>query len=304
MTYTLAAFYRFTPIADITALRARLLAQFKQLDLCGSLLIAPEGVNGTLAGSKEAIDQLCDLMANTVGLSHQQIKFSHAPEKPFNRLKVRLKRELITFKQPEADPTKRCGTYVAPKDWNDLIRDPDVVVVDTRNIYETMIGTFDKAHDPKIEKFTDFATYVREKLNPAKDKKIAMYCTGGIRCEKASAFMLTEGFDQVYHLQGGILKYLEDVPAEQSLWRGDCYVFDRRVAVGHGLSTGRYSICFCCGYPLAESDTKHAQYEEGVSCGHCFSTTNVAEKAKFRARHQQMTAGDDLIHQQVDLNID
>lgn len=287
--YHVAALYRFTPIANPADLRARLLPEFSRLGICGSLLIATEGVNGTLAAaSMDALEAMLDCLGCEVGLVREDAKFSHAPEKPFNRLKIRLKKELITFNQPAADPNKLCGTYVAPKDWNSLISDPEVVVLDTRNVYETVIGTFARAQDPQIEKFTDFATYVRETLDPAKHKKIAMYCTGGIRCEKASAFMLAEGFEEVYHLKGGILKYLEDVPREQSLWNGECYVFDRRMAVGHGLETGNYSMCFCCGYPLSAQDKEHAHYEDGVSCAYCYALSSPKDKARFRTRHQQM----------------
>ena len=290
MTYTVAALYRFTPVAMPADLRTRLLPEFARLGICGSLLVATEGVNGTLAAATEdAINAMLDLLNREVGIIRDDVKFSTAPEKPFNRLKIRLKKELITFQQPAADPTKICGTYVAPKDWNNLISDPEVVVLDTRNVYETIIGTFDKAQDPHIEKFTDFAGYVRENLDPKKHKKIAMYCTGGIRCEKASAFMMSEGFEEVYHLKGGILKYLEEVPAEQSKWNGECYVFDRRMAVGHGLTTGNYSMCFCCGYPLAVEDKAHPHFEDGVSCAHCHDKSSEADKVRFRARHRQLT---------------
>lgn len=290
MIYTVAALYRFVSIQDVAALRALLKDEFAKLDLCGTLLIAPEGINGTLAGSTAAIEAMLDLLNLHTGLTRDEVKFSQAPEKPFQRLKVRPKQEIITFKQPQADPNKVCGTYVAPQDWNDLISAPDVTVLDTRNIYETLIGSFEGAALPPIEQFTDFAAYVRANLDPAKNKKIAMFCTGGIRCEKASAFMRSEGFEEVYHLKGGILKYLEEVPAEKSKWHGECYVFDRRVAVGQGLTTGRYTMCFCCGYAVSDADKTHPHYEEGVSCAHCFASTSEDDKARFRARHQHMTA--------------
>ncbi len=292
MLYTVAALYRFTPVQDIVALRDVLLPAFTALDLCGSLLIAPEGINGTLAGSASAIEELLRLLNVHTGLLREDVKFSQADEKPFNKLKIRLKREIVTFKQPAADPTKIVGTYVAPQDWNALIDQPDVVVLDTRNKYETMIGTFAKAQAPNIDVFTEFADYVRTHLDPARDKKIAMFCTGGIRCEKASAFMRAEGFEEVYHLKGGILKYLEEIPPEQSQWNGECYVFDRRIAVGHGLTTGRYAMCFNCGYPLADNDRAHVQFEEGVSCAHCFAATSAEDKARYRMRQQQMGTQD------------
>ncbi len=293
MQYKVAALYQFTPIADCAALRDRLRDAFAPLDLCGTLLLAPEGINGTLAGSASAIGGMLAVLAAETGLPLAEVKFSTATEKPFNKLKLRLKREIITFNQPQADPNMRVGTYVRPQNWNALIDDPDVTVLDTRNLYETAIGTFKNALDPQIAQFTDFADYVRTHLDPAKHKKIAMFCTGGIRCEKASAFMLAEGFAEVYHLKGGILKYLEDVPPEQSRWQGACYVFDKRVAVEHGLKTGAYSMCFCCGYPLTAADQQHDQYEAGVSCAYCFSQSSDADKARFRTRQRQMDEAHD-----------
>ncbi|MFY9287275.1 MAG: rhodanese-related sulfurtransferase [Alphaproteobacteria bacterium] len=293
MNYTIAALYRFVTINDTAALRAELKPAFAALDICGTLLIAPEGINGTLAGSKNSIDQMLALLEKHTGLPGRDVKFSFAPEKPFKRLKIRLKREIITFNQPQANPNTLAGTYVEPQDWNKLISDPEVVVLDTRNMYETVIGTFQKAQDPKTECFTDFADYVRENLDPSKHKKIAMYCTGGIRCEKASAFMRAEGFDEVYHLKGGILKYLETIPADESQWNGDCYVFDRRVSVGHGLATGKHTMCFCCGYPVSAQDKEHPFYEEGVSCPHCFDKRSDADKERFRMRQHQVDASDE-----------
>ncbi|MBU3655773.1 MAG: rhodanese-related sulfurtransferase [Alphaproteobacteria bacterium] len=289
MQYTVAAFYRFTTIADPAGLCARLRPSFAALNLCGSLLVAPEGVNGTLAGTPAAIEQMLQQLQHQVGLQLAEVKFSTALEKPFNRLKVRLKKEIITFRQPAADPNQQVGTYVAPRDWNQLLADPDVVVLDTRNDYETAIGSFEGAVVPPIQQFTDLADFIRNQLAESKQKKIAMFCTGGIRCEKASAFMKAEGFAEVYHLQGGILKYLEEVAPEASKWRGDCYVFDRRVAVGHGLTTSPFSQCFCCGDPLSEQDRLRAEFEEGVSCHRCIDQTSEDDKARFRARHQRLT---------------
>ena len=235
MTYTIAALYRFTPIAEPAVLRDALLAEFTKLNICGTLLVAAEGINGTLAGTAEDVQKMLALLTHTCGLERDDYKFSSAEFKPFQRLKVRVKKELITFKQASADPTKQVGQYLNPTEWNALVENPDVIVLDTRNLYETEIGTFDKAVVPPIHKFTEFADFVRTQMAEDKNKKIAMFCTGGIRCEKASAFMLAEGFPEVYHLKGGILKYLEETAPEQSKWRGSCYVFDERVAVGHGL---------------------------------------------------------------------
>ena len=252
--YKIAALYRFVPIEDAPALRAMLKEEFVRLNLCGILLVAPGGHQRHARGSAEAIDQMLDILNEHTGLQKEDVKFSEADEKPFNRLRVRLKREIITFKQPEADPGRLAGTYVGPREWNALMDDPDVVVFDVRNVYETTIGTFKNSIDPKIAYFTELADYVRANMNASKGKKIAMYCTGGIRCEKASAFMRAEGFPEVYHLKGGILKYLEEVPAEESKWQGECFVFDKRVAVGQGLTTGRYTMCPDCGTPLFRAD--------------------------------------------------
>ena len=288
MAYTIAAFYRFTPISDASALRVDLKQKLAHLGLCGTLLIAPEGINGTLAGVKSSVDAMLDILHCQVGLPREDVKFSNALEKPFNRIKIRLKREIITFNQPGFDPSVMAGEYVAAQDWNALIADPEVLLVDTRNRYETRLGSFAEALDPGIEHFSDFVEYVRQNLDPARHRKIAMFCTGGIRCEKASSFMLQEGFAEVYHLKGGILKYLEDVPLQTSRWQGDCYVFDHRMAVGHGLSSGSYAMCFSCGEALSEADKSHMQFEEGVSCHLCHERTSAADKARFRMRHAQI----------------
>jgi UPF0176 protein len=280
--YTVAALYHFAPV-DAQHLRAACKEYFTTLNLCGSLLVAPEGINGTLAGSKENIDVMLGFLAAQTGLDRADVKVSQSPQKPFNRLKVRLKREIITFNQVSADLANK-GQYVSAKDWNALISDPDVLVLDTRNAYETAIGAFEGAVDPVLSTFTQFANYVRTNLDPSKQKKVAMYCTGGIRCEKASAFMKTEGFDEVYHLKGGILKYLEEVSPEESLWRGECYVFDKRMAVGHGLSTGSYAMCHSCGGPVTLADRDTPQFGEGVSCPACHAARSDTDKASLRHR--------------------
>ena len=287
MPYTIAAFYRFTPIGDAEALQLELKQRLTLLDLCGTLLVAPEGINGTLAGTKGAIDAMLEMLRGATGLPREEVKFSEAAEKPFNRLKIRLKREIITFHKPDADPSVQVGTRVAAKDWNALIVAPDVLLLDTRNRYETRLGSFEEAVDPGIEQFSDFADFVRQNLDETRHQKVAMFCTGGIRCEKASSFMLQEGFSEVYHLKGGILKYLEEISAPDSRWRGDCYVFDHRMAVGQGLSTGRYEMCFSCGEALTAADRLEPQFEEGVSCPLCYERTSQADKARFRMRHSQ-----------------
>jgi len=231
--YTVAAFYRFFALANPQALREELHQTFALTDLRGTTLLAPEGVNGTMAASAETIDRFLRLLEERAGLSRSEVKFSHSETPPFRRLKFKCKREIITFRADQPVDPNRPGTYVDAAHWNELIADPSVLVLDTRNTYETEIGTFDGAVTPPLEKFSDFAQYVTDQLDPAKHTKVAMFCTGGIRCEKASAYMLQNGFPEVYHLQGGILRYLEDTPAEESRWKGDCYIFDERVAVKH-----------------------------------------------------------------------
>jgi len=230
--YTIAAFYRFVSLAEPEALREKMLAQFAGSDLFGTMLIAREGINGTMAASATTIDRLLQTLAEVAGLDLGAVKFSYSDEAPFKRLKFRVKGEIIAFREAQVDPTKS-GNYVEPQEWNALVADPEVLLLDTRNTYETEIGTFDGATVPEIERFSDFVSYVRENLDAEKHRKVAMFCTGGIRCEKASAFMLQEGFGEVYHLKGGILKYLEDVPKDESKWKGGCYVFDQRVSVDH-----------------------------------------------------------------------
>jgi UPF0176 protein len=230
--YTVAAYYRFLALADPATLREELRATFASTDLRGTTLIAPEGINGTMAGTAETIDRLLEFLAERTGLERAEVKFSTTEAQPFRRLKFKLKREIITFRNAVVDPA-RPGQYVDAQEWNALLADPEVLVLDTRNTYESEIGTFAGAVAPPLATFSDFATYVQEKLDPEKHRKVAMFCTGGIRCEKASAFMLQEGFAEVYHLKGGILRYLEEVPVEASQWQGDCYIFDERVSVGH-----------------------------------------------------------------------
>ena len=243
--FTIAAFYRFVSLPEPAALREDLCNIFIPTDLCGTLLIAPEGVNGTLAGSSQTVDRLLDVLAQRTGLTRAEVKFAEAEDRPFGRLKFHLRKEIIAFRKASVDPS-RPGTYVEPRNWNALIADPKVLVLDTRNRYETELGTFAGAVDPGIDTFSDFVTYVREHLDPARTPKVAMYCTGGIRCEKASAFMLQEGFAEVHHLRGGILKYLEETPAQDSKWQGSCFVFDRRTTVGHADFEGEPKLQSKC----------------------------------------------------------
>jgi len=293
--WVVAALYRFVALENLPQLQKRIKGVCDEHNICGTLLIAPEGINGTVAGQGDAITTIIELLDEVAGVRQGELKYSSASERPFRRIKVRLKREIITMKAPEADPTKNKGQYVAPKDWNDLVNNPDVTLIDTRNNYETAVGIFKGAIDPEIETFTEFKDYVQEKMDPAKQKKVAMFCTGGIRCEKASSYMLAHGFEEVYHLQGGILKYLEEVPAEESQWEGDCFVFDRRVAVGQDLQESPYQICYGCRFPLTEDDVKADSYEKGVSCPHCIDKLTDERARSFRMRHEQMKkAGEEI----------
>jgi UPF0176 protein len=239
MPFKVAAFYQFAALPDFRELREPLRALCARLGLKGSILLAAEGINGTLAGGDDSIDALIEELQQGPlfgsRLNRLELKFSRAEAMPFGRMKVRLKKEIITLGHPKADPTRQVGTYIDPADWNALISSPDTLVIDTRNAFEVAIGTFEGALDPEIASFGQFRRFVAEKLDPARHRKIAMFCTGGIRCEKASSLLLAEGFDEVYHLKGGILRYLEEIPEGESRWRGECFVFDERVALGHGL---------------------------------------------------------------------
>lgn len=289
MTFKIAALYKFTPIADIESLRAEIYAFGESVEgLCGTLLLAPEGVNGTIAAHEDALPRMIAFLDEKLGVREGskacELKYSTAEQQPFNRFKVRPKKELITLRKSEADPSQQVGEYVAPQDWNDLINDPDVLLIDTRNDYETKVGIFEGAVDPDMKVFTEFPDWVEKHLNPEQHKKVAMFCTGGIRCEKASSYMLSQGFENVYHLKGGILQYLEEVPKEQSKWDGECFVFDQRVSVKHGLEEGSWSVCHACREPLSEADTQRAEYENGVSCHHCVGTLTPEREQALRQR--------------------
>jgi len=277
-----AALYQFTPLPDFQVLQPRLKAFCREEGIKGILLLAEEGINGTVAGTREAIDKLKAFLESRFnGLEYKE---SWADELPFHRMKVRLKKEIVTLGVPGVDPSQRVGTYVDPQEWNALISDPDVLLLDTRNSYEVEIGTFRDAINPKTDSFSEFPSFVKT-LDKTKHRKIAMCCTGGIRCEKASSYMLSQGFEEVYHLKGGILKYLETVPSEKSLWEGECFVFDGRVAVAHGLDKGHYDLCYGCRHPLSPEEKESPLYERGVSCSHCSPT--LTPKKRQAARHRQ-----------------
>ena len=282
------ALYRFVRLENYEALREPLLALMEQFDVRGTLLLANEGVNGTIAGSREGIDAVVAWLRSDERLAPLDTKESLHDELPFKRSKVKLKKEIVTLGVEGIDPNRVVGTYVEPKDWNALISDPDVVLIDTRNQYEVDVGTFKGAVSPVTETFRQFPDYVKEHLDPQKNKKVAMFCTGGIRCEKSTAFLKEQGFDEVYHLKGGILKYLEEVPENETLWQGECFVFDDRVTVDHKLQKGHYSLCNACRLPITEEDKQHEQYEQGVSCPHCYGTHSDEQIARFREREHQM----------------
>ena len=267
--YIIAALYHFAPLQADEALKLRLKSVCDEAGICGTLLIASEGINGTIAGTREGLDAVLAWIRAMPGFEALEHKESWSEGKPFLRMKVRLKKEIVTMGVPGTDPNKIVGTYVEPEDWNALISQPDVITIDTRNDYEVRIGRFKGAVDPQTMAFREFPDWFRRFKATRPNARIAMYCTGGIRCEKSTAFAKEEGLDEVYHLKGGILKYLEDVPEEDSLWEGECYVFDGRIAVKHGLVPGDHSMCPACGSPLDEDDCKTVYYKVGVSCPYC-----------------------------------
>ncbi len=289
--FRVAALYRFVRIAEPAALRADLAPFCCGRGIKGTLLIAPEGINGTVAGSDAAIEALVDRLG-THGLTDLEIKFSRASSIPFHRLKVRLKAEIVTMGQPGIDPLSSAGAYVDPSDWNALIADPDTIVIDTRNDYEVAIGTFRGAVDPATKSFREFPAWAEANREMLEGRKVAMFCTGGIRCEKATAYVRSLGLEDVYHLKGGILKYLEEVPASESLWDGECFVFDERVSVGHGLQEGEAELCRACRMPLTAADRASPLYEPGISCPHCHDVRSEEDRARYAERQRQVELAD------------
>lgn len=287
-TYIVSALYKFAPLADLPKLQQSIRLAARENGICGTLLLADEGINGTIAGPRAGMDNMLAFLRRIQGLADLEHKESIAEGAPFHRLKIRLKKEIVTIGVPDVNPVETVGTYVAPKDWNALISDPDVIVLDTRNDYEVKIGTFRNAVDPDLQTFRAFPDFVQQNLHNQKHKKVAMFCTGGIRCEKASSLMKQMGFGEVYHLKGGILKYLEEVPAEQSLWDGECFVFDQRIAVGHGLKAGFYEMCPGCRWPVNASDRLSSKFIEGIACPHCHDTLTPARKQALAERWRQI----------------
>jgi UPF0176 protein len=283
-----AALYKFVTLADYHELRGPLLKECERAGTRGTLLLALEGINGTIAGSRAGIDQVLSYLRSDPRLVDIEHKESIDDHMPFYRMKVKVKKEIVTMGVDGIDPNTRVGSYVKPAQWNALVNDPEVVVIDTRNDYEVGIGTFKGAVDPGTTTFREFPAYVRENLDPAKNKKVAMFCTGGIRCEKASAFMLNEGFEEVYHLEGGVLKYLEEVPEQDSTWEGECFVFDNRVAVNHQLEKGQYDQCYGCRHPITEDDKLSGRYEKGVCCPGCYDSLTEDQRMRFGERQKQV----------------
>lgn len=284
----ICALYKFVTLENYQQLREPLTSFMEENGIKGTLLLASEGINGTVSGTRGAIDALLAYLNADERLNPIVHKESFEATQPFYRTKVKLKKEIVTMGVEGIDPRRTVGTYVSPENWNALIADPDVTVIDTRNDYEIEIGTFKHAINPKTDSFRDFPQYVADNLSPQKNKKVAMFCTGGIRCEKSTAYMKEQGYEEVYHLEGGILKYLEEVPQEESLWQGDCFVFDNRVAVNHDLEKSIYDQCYACRLPITESDKQSEHYEAGVSCPHCIGKHSAEQIARFREREKQV----------------
>ncbi|MGP5405414.1 oxygen-dependent tRNA uridine(34) hydroxylase TrhO [Psychrobacter celer] len=283
-----AALYKFTRFADFAQYREPILNTMLDNDVKGTLLLANEGINGTISGSRQGIDTVLDYLRSIEAIGRFEFKESYTDVQPFYRTKVKLKKEIVTMGVEDIDPLQSVGRYVKPSEWNALISDPDVLLIDTRNDYEVQIGTFQNAVNPHTETFREFPEYVAKELDPTKHKKVAMFCTGGIRCEKSTAYMREQGFEEVYHLEGGILKYLEEIPTSDSMWQGDCFVFDNRVSVNHNLEKGNYEQCFACRMPITAEDMQSAAYIKGESCPHCIDKATEEQKARFREREHQM----------------
>ena len=286
--FLVAAFYKFVSLPDYQIIRTALLARCEHLGLLGSILLAEEGINGTISGTTENIHALFEELRSDKRLQDLHYKESWAEEQPFYRMKVRLKKEIVSLGVEGVDPNRAVGEYVAPENWNDLIARDDVRVIDTRNHYEYNLGTFKGAEDPNTDTFRDFPDWVSENLDPEKDQEVAMFCTGGIRCEKATSYLLEQGFKNVYHLDGGILNYLETVDQEKSLWEGDCFVFDNRVSVDHDLEQGDFDLCPACRMPLTAEDRESPLFELHVSCPRCHGKLTERKREGLLERARQI----------------
>ncbi|PCJ24652.1 MAG: hypothetical protein COA96_09005 [SAR86 cluster bacterium] len=283
-----AALYRFASFPDFESFREPLLSLMLEQGVRGTLLLAGEGINGTIAGSRRGVDAVLDWLKSDSRFADLVSKESYVDEIPFYRTKVKLKKEIVTMGVENIDPNHIVGTYVEPAQWNELINDPEVLILDTRNKYEVEIGTFKSAVNPETDSFREFPDYVAKNLDPAKHKKVAMFCTGGIRCEKSTAYLKQQGFEEVFHLKGGILKYLEEVPEQESQWQGECFVFDNRVTVNHNLEQGDYDQCHACRMPITQQDKQSEHYQKGVSCHHCFDKHSSEQVKRYAERERQM----------------
>jgi UPF0176 protein len=299
-----AALYRFSSFAQPEALQAQIAGWCAEHKLKGTILVATEGVNGTVAGPDAGIDAVVALLRSLPGCAELDVKYSHATEMPFYRMKVRVKKEIVTLGVDGIDPKREVGVYVQPEDWNAMISDPDTILIDTRNDYEVAIGSFEGAIDPKTKTFRDFPDWFRDNREAmaASGKKFAMFCTGGIRCEKSTAFLKAEGIDEVYHLEGGILRYLETVPKAESKWQGECFVFDERVSVKHGLELGAMELCHACRRPISQDDKATAHFIEGVSCPACFDERSADDRARFAERQKQIALAKTRGKQHIGVN--
>lgn len=286
--FHVAALYRFCRLERFESLRSPLAEFCCARGIKGTLLLAHEGINGTVAGSDAAIGELIAYLQSIPEFAGLEVKYSHAAEMPFHRMKVRLKREIVTMGVDDVDPIRSVGTYVEAGDWNALISDPDTILIDTRNDYEVALGSFEGAVDPHTSSFREFPRWVEEHRGDLEHKKIAMFCTGGIRCEKATAFVKSLGFEDVFHLKGGILKYLEQVPAAESRWQGECFVFDERVSVSHGLAEGDAQLCRACRHPLTAKDLASPKYQAGISCSYCHDQRSEADRERYAERQKQV----------------
>lgn len=299
-----AALYRFVSFESPETLQPHIQEHCLAGGIKGTILLASEGINGTVAGQPAAIDTLIAFLRALPGCAELDVKYSHANEMPFYRMKVRLKKEIVTLGVDGIDPKREVGTYVQPEDWNALISDPDTVLIDTRNDYEVAIGTFEGAIDPHTKSFSEFPAWFREHREElaAGKTKFAMFCTGGIRCEKSTAFLKAEGIDEVYHLEGGILRYLENIPEAQSKWQGECFVFDERVSVTHGLELGEMELCHACRRPISQNDKSSVQFIEGVSCPACFAERSEEDRARFAERQRQIALAKKRGKQHIGIN--
>jgi UPF0176 protein len=290
--YKVAALYKFTKILNPFKIHNNIRSKLKNHNVNGTILVGEEGINGTISSnSKKNLDKAIEFISKLEGFKNLEVKYSFSEKNPFIRLKVKLKKEIVTIGDTSVDPTKIVGEYVSPAKWNELIDNKDTIIIDTRNNYEYSIGTFKNSLNPKTSKFREFPNWIKEQKFTKEDKKhknIAMFCTGGIRCEKASSLMRAQGFDNVFHLKGGILKYFEDIPEADTRWQGECFVFDDRVSVKHDLSEGSYDMCHGCRMPITEDDKLSAKYIRGVACPDCFDKTTEEQKSRYMSRQKQV----------------